>query len=51
MNSPTAEQAALIKANLEGKYLSAPSSWEQEKLLNVYKAKLLLKQVINLLAD
>ncbi|MDF5738585.1 MULTISPECIES: hypothetical protein [unclassified Nostoc] len=51
MNSPTAEQAALIKASLEGKYLSAPSSWEQEKLLNVYKAKLLLEQVINLLAD
>ncbi|MDZ8110249.1 MAG: hypothetical protein RM338_32265 [Nostoc sp. DedQUE12a] len=51
MNSPTAEQAALIKASLEGKYLSAPSRWEQEKLLNLYKAKLLLEQVMDLLAD
>ncbi|WP_138504174.1 hypothetical protein [Nostoc sp. PA-18-2419] len=51
MNSPTVEQAALIKASLEGKYLSAPSRWEQEKLLNLYKAKLLLEQVMDLLAD
>ncbi|MFN6513990.1 MAG: hypothetical protein RMY29_005760 [Nostoc sp. CreGUA01] len=51
MNSPTAEQAALIKASLEGKHLSAPSRWEQEKLLNLYKAKLLLEQVMDLLAD
>ncbi len=44
MNSPTDEQAALIKLTLEGKRFSSPDRWEQEKLINLYKAKQKLEQ-------
>ncbi|MEH2322530.1 MAG: hypothetical protein V7K32_02805 [Nostoc sp.] len=51
MNSPTDEQAALIKLTMEGKRYQAPQRWEQEKLLNLYKAKLKLEEVIELLGE
>jgi len=51
INSPTDEQAALIKISLEGKRMQSPARWEQEKLLNLYKAKSLLEQVMDLLGD
>ncbi len=51
MNSPTDEQAALIKISLEGKRMQSPARWEQEKLINLYKAKSLLEQVMDLLGD
>ncbi|MCC5625338.1 hypothetical protein [Nostoc sp. CHAB 5715] len=51
MNSPTDEQAALIKLTMEGKRYQAPQRWEQEKLLNLYKAKLKLEEVMELLGE
>lgn len=51
LNLPTDEQAALIKLTLEGKRYEAPKRWEQEKLLNLYKAKLKLEEVIELLGE
>ncbi|MEH1851993.1 MAG: hypothetical protein V7L11_09965 [Nostoc sp.] len=51
MNSPTDEQAALIKLTMEGKRYKAPQRWEQEKLLNLYKAKLKLEEVLELLGE
>ncbi|MDZ8106119.1 MAG: hypothetical protein RM338_10925 [Nostoc sp. DedQUE12a] len=51
INSPTDEQAALIKISLEGKRMQSPARWEQEKLLNLYKAKSLLEQVMELLGE
>ncbi|MCC5625880.1 hypothetical protein [Nostoc sp. CHAB 5715] len=51
INSPTDEQAALIKLTMEGKRYQAPQRWEQEKLLNLYKAKLKLEEVIELLGE
>ena len=51
MNSPTNEQATLIKLTMEGKRYHAPQVWEQEKLLNLYKAKLKLEEVMELLEE
>ncbi len=51
MNSPTDEQAALIKLTMEGKRYQAPERWEQERLINLYKAKLKLEQVMELLGE
>ena len=45
----TSEQSALVKATLEGKTLGYPERYEQERLLNLYKAQMLLEQVISLL--
>ncbi|MEH2220076.1 MAG: hypothetical protein V7K72_23710, partial [Nostoc sp.] len=39
MNDPTDEQAALIKLTMEERRLHAPQSWEQQTLINLYKAK------------
>ncbi|MEH2023925.1 hypothetical protein [Nostoc sp.] len=51
MNSPTDEQAALIKLTMEGKRYKAPERWEQERLINLYKAKLKLEEVMELLGE
>ncbi len=51
MNSPTDEQAALIKLTMEGRHYKAPQRWEQEKLINLYKAKQKLEEVMSLLGD
>lgn len=51
MNSPTDEQAALIRITLEGRKMSYPDRYEQEKLLNLHKAKMSLEQAINLLSQ
>ncbi|MCC5609862.1 hypothetical protein LC612_24555 [Nostoc sp. CHAB 5834] len=51
MNSPTDEQAALIKLTMEGKRYQAPQRWEQEKLLKLYKAKLKLEEAVELLGE
>jgi hypothetical protein len=51
MNSPTDEQAALIKLTMEGKRFSSPDRWEQEKLINLYKAKQKLEEVMYLLGE
>ncbi|MEH1778140.1 MAG: hypothetical protein V7K67_15950 [Nostoc sp.] len=51
MNSPTDEQAALIKLTMEGKRYQAPQRWEQERLINLYKAKLKLEEVLELLGE
>ncbi|RCJ35421.1 hypothetical protein A6770_16640 [Nostoc minutum NIES-26] len=49
MNSPTDEQAALIKITLEGRRMNYPDRYEQEKLLALHKAKIHLEQAIGLL--
>ncbi|MEH2295102.1 hypothetical protein [Nostoc sp.] len=51
MNSPTDEQAALIKLTLEGKRYQAPQRWEQERLINLYRAKHKLEEVVELLGE
>jgi hypothetical protein len=51
MNSPTDEQSALIKLTMEGKRYPAPQRWEQEKLINLYKAKQKLEEVMDLLGE
>jgi len=49
MGMPTDHQAALIRVSLEGRRMSVPQRWEQEKLLNRYYAKGHIEQAINLL--
>ncbi|RCJ26787.1 hypothetical protein A6770_26150 [Nostoc minutum NIES-26] len=49
MDSPTDEQIALIRISLEGRRMAYPDRYDQEKLLNVYKAKLHLEEVLSLL--
>ncbi|MBD2339714.1 hypothetical protein H6G64_22325 [Calothrix sp. FACHB-156] len=49
MNSPTDEQVALIRCSFEGRRLHPPQRYEQEKLLNLYRVKLLLEEVFSLL--
>ncbi|MEH2167990.1 MAG: hypothetical protein V7K41_15200 [Nostoc sp.] len=51
MDRPTDEQSALIKLSLEGRYYESPKAWEQQKLLNLYKAKLKLEEILDLLGD
>ncbi|AFY34272.1 hypothetical protein [Calothrix sp. PCC 7507] len=49
MGTPTNEQVALIRISLEGRRMGYPDRYEQEKLLSLYKAKLLLEEIIGLL--
>jgi len=49
MNSPTDEQAALIKLTMEAKVMSYPDRYDQENLLNLHKAKMHLEMAIALL--
>lgn len=51
MNSPTDEQAALIRITLEGRKISYPDRYDQENLLNLHKAKMSLEQAIDLLSQ
>ncbi|MBW4642542.1 MAG: hypothetical protein KME23_05965 [Goleter apudmare HA4340-LM2] len=46
MGTPTNEQVALIRISLEGRRMSYPDRYEQEKLLSLYKAKLRLEEAI-----
>jgi len=49
METPTLEQAALIKITMEGRRMSYSDRYDQERLLNLYKAKLHIEQAINLI--
>ena len=51
MGSPTDAQIALIRVTLEGRRMSHPDRYEQEKLLNWHKAKILLAQASALLSQ
>ncbi|MCF2148265.1 hypothetical protein IQ276_017910 [Desmonostoc muscorum LEGE 12446] len=51
MNSPTDEQIALIRMTLEGRRMSYPDRFEQEKLLNLHKAKMLVEQAFAMLSQ
>ncbi|MEH2337711.1 MAG: hypothetical protein V7K49_21855 [Nostoc sp.] len=50
MNSPTDEQAALIKITMEGKRMNYPERHDQKNLLNLHKAKIHLEMAIGLLS-
>jgi len=47
MNSPTDEQAALIRITLEGRKMSYPDRYDQEN----HKAKMSLEQAVDLLSQ
>ncbi|NEU75209.1 hypothetical protein PI95_022260 [Hassallia byssoidea VB512170] len=49
MGQPTDQQAALIKATMQGKRLEYPQRYDQEALLNLHKAKMHLEQTLDLL--
>ncbi|MBE9053067.1 hypothetical protein IQ243_22110 [Nostocales cyanobacterium LEGE 11386] len=49
MNTPTDEQIALIRISLEGRRMSIPDKYNQEKLLSIYRAKLALEQALDFL--
>ncbi|WP_318781234.1 hypothetical protein [Amazonocrinis nigriterrae] len=49
MGVPTDEQSALIRITMEGRNMSYPERYKQSQLMNLYKAKLLLEQLIDLL--
>lgn len=49
MSTPTDEQIALIRISLEGRRMSYPDRYEQEKLLNLHKAKMLIEEAFHLL--
>ncbi|QSJ15134.1 hypothetical protein JYQ62_25205 [Nostoc sp. UHCC 0702] len=51
MREPTNEQMALIRVSLEGKRMEYPERYEQERLYTLYKVKLLLSEVVNLLSQ
>ncbi|MCF2147941.1 hypothetical protein IQ276_016210 [Desmonostoc muscorum LEGE 12446] len=51
MNSPTDEQAALIKIAMEGKRMNYQDRYDQENLLNLHKAKIHLEMAIGLLSQ
>lgn len=51
MNSLTDEQIALVRISLEGRRMQYPQRYEQEKLYNLYKVKLLLGETVNLLGQ
>jgi hypothetical protein len=51
MNTPTDEQAALIKLTMEGKKMNYPDRFDQENLLNLHKAKMHLEIAIGLLTQ
>ncbi|BAY23386.1 hypothetical protein NIES2100_31510 [Calothrix sp. NIES-2100] len=50
MNSLTDEQVALIRISFEGRRMEYPARYDQEKLLAIYRAKLLLEEAIALLS-
>ncbi|MEH2083132.1 MAG: hypothetical protein V7K89_25095 [Nostoc sp.] len=50
MSSPTDEQIALIRLTLEGRKMTYPDRFEQEKLLNLHKAKMLVEQAFTMLS-
>ncbi|MBG1265881.1 hypothetical protein [Nostoc sp. WHI] len=49
INSPTDEQAALIKLTMENKLMNYPDRCDQQKLLNLHRAKIHLEMAIGLL--
>jgi hypothetical protein len=49
MGEPTDCQSALIRATMQGKKLSYPCRYQQETLLNLYKAKMHLETALDLL--
>ncbi|BAZ51817.1 hypothetical protein NIES4103_44750 [Nostoc sp. NIES-4103] len=51
METPTDEQAALIKITLEGRRMAYPDRFDQERLLNLHEAKMLLERVFALLSQ
>ncbi|MEH2329714.1 hypothetical protein [Nostoc sp.] len=51
MSSPTDEQIALIRLTLEGRKMAYPDRFEQEKLLNLHKAKMLVEQAFAMLSQ
>ncbi|MFN6476615.1 hypothetical protein [Nostoc sp. DedQUE07] len=51
MGTPTNEQIALIRITLEGRRMSYPDRFEQERLLNLHLAKMRLEQVIALVSQ
>lgn len=51
MNSPTDEQAALIKITLEGRRMAYSDRFDQENLLNLYKAKMHFEMFVGLLSQ
>ncbi|MDM9581650.1 hypothetical protein [Nostoc sp. GT001] len=51
MNSPTDEQAALIKITLEGRRMAYSDRFDQENLLNLHKAKMHLEMFVGLLSQ
>ncbi|MDZ7956560.1 MAG: hypothetical protein RMY34_01405 [Aulosira sp. DedQUE10] len=50
MSEPTPEQSAVLRATLEGRRMSYPSRYDQEKIYALYRAKGLLEQVSSLLS-
>jgi hypothetical protein len=50
MGEATTEQAAVLKMTLEGRRMSYPSRYDQERLYALYRAKGLLEQVASLLS-
>ncbi|YAF97054.1 MAG: hypothetical protein AB3A66_05105 [Nodularia sp. CChRGM 3473] len=50
MGSPTTEQAALLRISFEGRRMTIPARYDQEKLIAIYKAKNHLEEVISLMA-
>ncbi|BAZ48679.1 hypothetical protein NIES4103_12880 [Nostoc sp. NIES-4103] len=51
MSEPTTEQIALIRISQEGKRMEYPDRYDQERLYTLYKVKLLLSEVVNLLSQ
>ncbi|MBE9051066.1 hypothetical protein IQ243_11685 [Nostocales cyanobacterium LEGE 11386] len=49
MGSPTTEQAALLRISFEGRRMTIPARYDQEKLIAIYKAKNHLEEVISLM--
>jgi hypothetical protein len=49
MGEPTDQQAALIRATMQGKRLEYPHRYDQEALLNLHKAKMHLEVALDLL--
>ncbi|QSJ15597.1 hypothetical protein JYQ62_27805 [Nostoc sp. UHCC 0702] len=49
MESPTDEQAALIKITLEGRRMAYPDRYDQERLLALHQAKMHMERAFALL--
>lgn len=49
MESPTDEQIALIRASLEGRRMDYPYRYQQERLMQLYKMRLLLEELVNIM--